>query len=320
MKLTIVMYHYIRDYKNTLYPNIKGLDLQDFNKQIEYFRKNYNFITLQDIYNAIYHGKKVKENPIYLTFDDGYAEHFHSAFPILKKYDIEGLFSIPVKVLEDGEILDVNKIHMILAFNEEEIIYQTLIKKLDFYRDKGFDYPLNDEIYAKVTKQKSRFDTDKTVFIKRVLQTYLAYDVRHSITEELFKELVVEKENISREKLFEDWYLTKSQIETMKNNNMVFASHGYNHEWLCDMTTSKMQDDIDKSTHYWTNKIDIFSGSIKTICYPYGSYDDKTISYVREKGYELGFGTKVGMANLTKENSMILERFDTNDFYPKKRS
>ena len=35
--MKIVMYHYVRDYKNTRYPYIKGLDVRDFEFQIPVF-------------------------------------------------------------------------------------------------------------------------------------------------------------------------------------------------------------------------------------------------------------------------------------------
>ena len=36
----IVMYHYVRPIKNSKYPNIKGLELHGFQRQIEFFKKN----------------------------------------------------------------------------------------------------------------------------------------------------------------------------------------------------------------------------------------------------------------------------------------
>ena len=39
-KVTILMYHYVRDLKNTAFPNIKGLDVHDFHQQILSLKKN----------------------------------------------------------------------------------------------------------------------------------------------------------------------------------------------------------------------------------------------------------------------------------------
>ena len=63
IKLTTVMYHYVRPIKISKFPGLKALDLQEFKNQISYFKTHYNFITtrLQN-YNNICtkHGFQLK--------------------------------------------------------------------------------------------------------------------------------------------------------------------------------------------------------------------------------------------------------------------
>lgn len=40
----VVMYHYVRDLKNSRYPAIKGLDLKLFCQQIEFFLQHFSFV------------------------------------------------------------------------------------------------------------------------------------------------------------------------------------------------------------------------------------------------------------------------------------
>ena len=35
-KLTVIMYHYVRDLKHSRYPDIKGLQVEEFRGQIQY--------------------------------------------------------------------------------------------------------------------------------------------------------------------------------------------------------------------------------------------------------------------------------------------
>ena len=51
--LTIVMYHYVRPILNTEYPNIKGLELEKFYKQLDYFEENYSIVDTEDVINSI---------------------------------------------------------------------------------------------------------------------------------------------------------------------------------------------------------------------------------------------------------------------------
>ncbi len=48
-KLYIVMYHYVRDLSNSRYPSIKGLDYHLFEQQIQYFAKNFNVVTMEEV-------------------------------------------------------------------------------------------------------------------------------------------------------------------------------------------------------------------------------------------------------------------------------
>ena len=52
-KLYIVMYHYVRDLRNSRYPGIKGLDYDIFKKQIAYFAKNFHVITMEQVINFL---------------------------------------------------------------------------------------------------------------------------------------------------------------------------------------------------------------------------------------------------------------------------
>ena len=56
-KINIITYHYVRPIKDSKFPNIKGLELKKFIYQLDYLKKNYKFISYEDIKN---HLKKKK--------------------------------------------------------------------------------------------------------------------------------------------------------------------------------------------------------------------------------------------------------------------
>ena len=84
----VVMYHYVRDIKNSKYPNLKALDVKHFEKQISYFKKNFNILD-QDSFIRILNTKKIpKKKSLLLTFDDGYIDHYEYVLPLLKKNNL----------------------------------------------------------------------------------------------------------------------------------------------------------------------------------------------------------------------------------------
>lgn len=48
-QLKVVMYHYVRDLKNSRYPDIKGMDYEKFKRQIRYLRDRYNIVRMEDV-------------------------------------------------------------------------------------------------------------------------------------------------------------------------------------------------------------------------------------------------------------------------------
>jgi len=87
------MYHYIRPLKRSRYPRIKGLNLEHFVNQLEYIRKHYNVITINELIGAVTaQAVHLPPKAILLTFDDGFIDHYNYVFPLLDKYKIQGTF------------------------------------------------------------------------------------------------------------------------------------------------------------------------------------------------------------------------------------
>ena len=113
--LTIVMYHFVRDLRHSRYPLIKGLDIPLFKGQIAFLKHHYRFVTMEQVIEALAGGKELSERAVLLTFDDAYSDHYTAVFPLLDELGIQGSFFPPVKAITCNQVLDVNKIHFILA-------------------------------------------------------------------------------------------------------------------------------------------------------------------------------------------------------------
>ena len=305
------MYHYVRDLKNSRYPEIKGCDVQLFKEQVLFLKKHYNPVTVEQVLDAYYNNGKLPDKAVLLTFDDAYADHFEYAFPILEHEHVQGAFYPPVKAVTEHTVLDVNKIHFILASTPAEKFGNLLneIKlQLDKYRDEyqleTYDYYFNKLAVA------NRFDPKEVIFVKRLLQVELKEELRKKITDDIFVKVVgIDEHAFSRE-----LYMSIDQIKCMVDCGMHIGSHGYDHYWLGNLSEEKMKLDIDKALGVMKPFIDSNAWAMN---YPYGSYNQKVIDYIKSKGCVIGFTTNVDSATLNKDNRFTLQRFDCNDFPPK---
>ena len=85
------MYHYVRPIKNSVYPRVKGLEIDAFTQQINYFKKNFHVLTASEFIDGLINQKEIKENSVLLTFDDGLKDHFLHVSSILQKNELQGL-------------------------------------------------------------------------------------------------------------------------------------------------------------------------------------------------------------------------------------
>ncbi len=306
----IIMYHYVRELKQTRYPGIKGLDVKLFKDQIEFMQNNFNLITMEEMISSIYDGNKLPERAALLTFDDGYIDHFQTVFPILMNSNIQGSFFIPTQPITDKKLLKVNKIHFILATGNEEMIIYSIFSLLDELRMKGYLIPPNDILYQKLAIG-NRFDNKNIIFIKRLLQ----YELQDELSEWISTQLLIKYVGVSEKVLANELYLNMDQIRCMKEAGMFIGVHGHAHHWLGKVEREKMVQDINRG-------IEILGEVIDPNCwvmnYPYGSYNKDTIEYIKSIGCKLALGTEVGVANISSEKERFcLKRLDTNDIPPK---
>lgn len=309
-KVAIVMYHYVRDLRNSRYPNIKGLDYKLFKQQIEFFKHNFNVVTMEDVIAAYRNQKELPDRAILLTFDDGYIDHYTFVMPVLLEYNMQGSFFIPGKTFSESVLLDVNKVHFILACQDIDVLLGDVMKQLNYYR--GIEYPLpsNKELFQEYAIE-NRFDNKETVFVKRILQTAIPEELRHMISSNLFSKYM---KGITEEQFAKELYLNYDQIKCMKKSGMYIGIHGYDHYWLGNLSEVEMRKDISCALECLYGIVD---KKLWVMNYPYGSYNQNVIDCLKGSGCCLGLCTEVGIANLEKDNLYCLPRLDTNDFPPK---
>lgn len=308
-QLYTVMYHYTRDLLNSRYPEIRGLDKDLFIKQLDFLNYHFNIVTMEQVIEAWNsQNGELPEKSLLLTFDDGYIDNYLVAFPLLKERGLQGSFFVPGKTITENVLLDVNKIHFVLASANAYELVRDVKDKMDSYRGVEFDYPSTEELWNKYAVA-NRFDSAETIFVKRILQTVLPEKIRGIIASELFEKYV----GFPEEKFARELYMNREQIRLMKKEGMFIGLHGYDHYWLANLPKEELRTDVDNMLEVMDEFIDKDSWVLN---YPYGNYSDSVISYIESKGCKLGMTTEVRIGEIGKDNRYTIPRFDCNDFPP----
>ena len=155
---------------------------------------------------------------------------------------------------------------------------------------------------------KNRFDNTSTIYFKRMLQHVLPEEIRNTIISELFKHYV----GISEKVFSNNLYMNVSELRQLVSNGMYVGSHGSMHYWLNRISPEKQRIDIQDSLTF----LEHIGSSTNSwvMCYPYGAYNNHTLSILKRLGASVGITTEAREADISKDNNYTLPRLDTNDF------
>lgn len=306
-QITIVMYHYVRDLAHSRFPAIKGLPVDRFGRQLDYIQSRYTPIAADDLMEALASPHKdLPPNPILLTFDDGYSDHFSSVFPVLDRRGIPGCFFPPAQAILEHKVLDVNKIQFVLAaVPDVGSLLDDLFTSLNEFR--AAHALKSREAYLLALTEEHRYDPREVIVFKRLLQRELPAPVRTEIVRRLFARHVTNDETAFACEL----YMSVDQIACLQRHGMHIGSHSYTHAWLNRIPPEAQAVEVDRSLEF----LEVLGAGeyVRSMCYPYGGFDDSLLQVLRGRQFQLGFTVEARVADLDVDDPLKLPRIDTND-------
>jgi len=100
IELPIIMYHAILDTDSTDNQYVVSPKLLE--KDLQYIKqKGYTPVFMSEVIDFVEGSGQLPEKPIVITFDDGYYNNYHYAFPLLKKYNMKAVISIVGKMTDE---------------------------------------------------------------------------------------------------------------------------------------------------------------------------------------------------------------------------
>jgi peptidoglycan/xylan/chitin deacetylase (PgdA/CDA1 family) len=107
-----------------------------FERHIETLARKFSPVTIDDVAEFARSGRKLPSRSVAVTFDDGFADNYEVALPILTRYGVPATFYIMVDAVENGTLPWYCRIRF--AFN-------TTKKPSWTYAETGRTYPLSSQ-------------------------------------------------------------------------------------------------------------------------------------------------------------------------------
>jgi peptidoglycan/xylan/chitin deacetylase (PgdA/CDA1 family) len=273
----ILLYHRVGPQNDNW--SLKPLSPQSFEKQMEYFYRNYEILPLDRLVQYIQQGKPLREKAVVITFDDGYKDNYLYAYPILKKYHIPATIFLTTGHIGSSKLFWFDEVSYVIQL--------TPLNQLEF--DELGSYPLRtetDKFHAShiiIKRLKKLPEERKRGLIKKLINT-----CRVDIPANLGKEL----------------FLSWGEIGEMHNDGVAFGAHSVNHPILTNLPLEEAKREILRS------KKDIeenLGQSVTAFSYPNGNFNSEIVKFIKD-GFTCAVASGISKLITLKDNPYELDR------------
>ncbi len=297
-----IVYHYVRPGAPG-WDDLKYLHLDNFRRQLDWLARNGGFLSREQFRDAIENGEPA--DGAILTFDDGFADHYFHVFPELQSRGLWGLFFVPTGIYTNGRLLDVHRIHLIVArcggtaslAAAKEVVTDDMLAHAD-------SVEFNAATYARFN------DNADTIAFKRMFNDFIANEHRQEALDRVVVRLALRLPEAR------DFYISPGHIKEMADAGMVIGSHTVNHPVMSKIDRHRQRQEIETSFGFLSN---VVGAPVESFCYPYGgfhSFTGETETLLSEAGCRYAFNVEPRdiCADDLRSRPQALPRYDCNHF------
>jgi peptidoglycan/xylan/chitin deacetylase (PgdA/CDA1 family) len=245
------------------------LSARSFEQCVRFFKAHYSIVSLEDLLGARRNGRPLPSRPLLITFDDGWADNYLYALPILQRTNVPAALFVAADAIDRRE-----------AFFEERLIAAWRCGRLlpehvrALWRRAGSDEP-----------QELQSESAVRALIAR-LQT-LGLAERSAI-------LAAHSDVFADE---ERQMLTGAELKDMSSAGVGIGTHGKAHVAMTRATD--VDAELNGAKQIVAAVLGVAPERVSTLSFPFSKQNDSVIQRARAAGYELLFGGGLTLTPLT---------------------
>ena len=266
--------------------------MQSFRAQMEYLRRRFSIISLKRFFET----QEISMRPTFMvTFDDGWADNYDYAYPILKRYGIPATIFLTTDFVQEGK-----------PFWHTRLIYLLLQSDLIKLEPEKLDRQLfPDAVIKSLERLKGLGREIRIEEVDEVIGDLKAYDEEHieRMISDLAKRLELSFETLSERRLALTW----DQVREMAAHQMEYGSHGVTHRILTTLSPEEVDMEARQSKKIIEERL---KSPVLFIVCPNGDTNEMVDRRLRQAGYRYIFPFFDGMAN---DSTRKLKRINIHD-------
>ncbi len=273
-RLVVLAYHRVFAKFDALYPEVPDVDL--FASQMKVLRDRFNVIRLSDGVEGLKNGA-LPPGAVAITFDDGYADNYHVAFPVLRDLGLPATFFVATGYLDGG-----------CMFNDK------VIEACRLAPAGSWATGLPDVGTVHVDEQ-NRFAAVKQVVMKL---KYLSQEQRNEYADRLLDGLG----GVSPPEIM----MESGHVKRLHRSGMDIGAHTMTHPILAQLDDEQAEREIDAGRRTLETLID---AKVSLFAYPNGrpetDYTSRDVRLVERAGFAGAVSTVWGCADAATDRYQL---------------
>jgi peptidoglycan/xylan/chitin deacetylase (PgdA/CDA1 family) len=302
----ILAYHRVSDLATD--PQLLAVSPKHFDEQLQYLKDNLEIVSIMDLGRSV-RERRVPNNAVALTFDDGYADAVWNVQPALEKHGVAGTVFVTCVYVDMDYEFWWDELERLTLLNDN------LPKRLELSID-GND--MRWEIGDEELRTEERWNVLSRSHLTARQRLYLDLHrilrpLNHGEKQRVFDQIAVST-GATRHGRSTHRTLSSVEVKRLASSGIVeVGSHGMTHSVLSRQLPEERRGELADSKRFLEN---VIGKTVSSFSYPFGGPNDidrTTAVMVRRTGYDLACSTTEGV--VTHRSFLhALPRFTVRDW------